>query len=216
MMKTSLVAPHHYKVRYNPNPNPHTDTTHTRAQVLFHQKTEIQKHHGQFFKKIKDKKLKRTYCLMDIIDASPSSVAILQRMAPPPPSATPFLLPRRFTVFFTVCPPDDCFLVVPHVDQHGSGPLVYGPSETGAFTSVAVCAPDYSKKKEAIPPEIKLVFSSNTNTVPVTPMEPHKKIHVVNLNVSGAQINLPAGCWHAVRSYGSSIRVSYYFCQRNL
>ena len=104
--------------------------------------------------------------------------------------------------------------VVPHVDQHGSGPLVYGPSETGAFTSFAVCAPDYTRKKECVPPEIKCVFSHEQ--VPVIPVVTSRAIHVFNMNAKGAMINLPAGCWHAVRSYGSSIRVTYYFEQRNL
>ena len=127
----------------------------------FHKKTEVQTNRNRFLQKLKLRKLEHVYAIMEIHDASPSSAAIIQRMAPPPPSVTPFLLENRFTVFFTLCPPDDCFLVVPHVDAHGSGPLVHGPSVTGSFTSVAVCTPDYSKKKEVIPPE--LIFQSETS-----------------------------------------------------
>jgi len=116
-------------------------------------------------------------------------------------------------VFFTVQPPDECFIVKAHVDAHGSGPLVFGPSTRGADASVAVCAPDYSIEKEEIPPEMVDVFTSDKTSG--TTVEPSAKpVHVVSLSVLGGHINLPSGCWHTVRSYGCSIRVSYYFGQR--
>ena len=194
VLKTSQLSQHQYKVNFNHKMNAQSD-------------------HDKLHAQIRDNKLKHVYGIMEIYDASPSSAAIIEGMAPPPPSVAPFLLPHRFTVFFTVCPPEDCLLVVPHVDQHGSGPLVHGPSEIGSCTSVAVCAPDYSKKKESIPPEINNVFTPNA--VPIAPSnKTTKNIHVVNINVSGAHINLPAGCWHALRIHGSSIRVGYFFSQR--
>ena len=132
-------------------------------------------------------------------------------MAPPPCNAAPFLLPGRVTVFFTSAKPEECFIVKAHVDEHGSGPLVFGASATGAVTSVAVCEPDYHQEREAIPAEVDHVFSTST-----TPKTSTKQVHVVNMSVSGAEVNLPAGCWHTVRTYGSCMRVSYYFEQRSI
>ena len=184
-----------------------------RHKVDFRSASRAVKNPAKFFRKLKDNKLTHVYGVLEIHNASVVSVAILQKMAPTPSSITPFLLPRRFTVFFTICPPNDCFLVVAHVDKNGSGPLVFGPSVTGAFTSIAVCAPDYSKSEESIPPEIENVFSSTE--VSVTPCKSDNPVHVVNMNASGAHVMLPAGCWHSVRTHGCSIRVGYYFQQRD-
>lgn len=185
----------------------------TRYTVLTSKAATAVRDVNKFWRKVKGGKLKRVYGIFEILDASEASSKILQRMSPPPLSVAPFLLEGRFTVFFTVCPPDQCLNVLPHVDKDGSGPLVYGPSIHGACTSVAVCAPNYDKRSEQAPPGMQNVFTSIA--VPAIPsLRQQRPIHVVNMSVSGAQINLPAGAWHAVRSYGSSIRIGYYFLQR--
>ena len=102
-------------------------------------------------------------------------------------------------------PVDECFLVVPHVDRKGSGPLVFGVGIHGASLSVAACAPDYAHKKETAPTAIENIFKK----VDPTASGERVQVHVVNMSVRGAQANLPAGCWHAVRAYGTCIRVAY-------
>ena len=175
--------------------------------------TSVIRRRKQCLKKLLQDRSQRVYGVVEVFTASPASMTMITGIASPPSRTAPFLLPGRFTVFFTVGKPDECFIVKPHVDAHGSGPLVFGPSVTGAVTSVAVCAPDYNQEQEAIPPEITNVFSSKE--APTTPTTSRAKpVHVINLSVSGAQINLPAGCWHTVRTYGSAMRISYYFEQR--
>ena len=185
-----------------------------RHKVHFHEHSKGVANGNTFLSNVRTGKVDRVYGILEIHDATPDCVRMIMKMAPPPSSTTPFLLPQRFTVFFTILSSEECFLVVPHVDEHGSGPLIQGPSVIGAFTSVALCAPDYSITKESIPPEIENVFSSNT--VSLEPTKSSRIVHVVNMNARGAQVNIPAGCWHAVRTYGSSIRVSYYFQQRHV
>ena len=156
----------------------------------------------------------RVYGVIECFNLSEEDMVDVNNMAPPPASAAPFLLPQRATVFVSILPPDECYVVPPHIDEHGSGPLVYGPSITGSCTSFAVCAPDYSQRnvKRSISPELVTIFTSN-ELAPTTSTT-KSPIHVVNLSVCGGALNLPAGCWHVVRSYGSSIRVGYYFQQR--
>ena len=175
--------------------------------VHFHDKSTRPRDIRKWFSKVLDGTYNRVYCVVEFDHLSEESMTDITNLSPPPESISPFLLPHRVTVFVTILPPDECFLVPPHIDEHGSGPLVYGPSVTGAYTSFAVCAPDYSTTKEVTPPELLTIYSSNPHTTT-------RPIHVFNINTCGSTVNLPAGCWHAVRTYGSSIRVSYYFQQR--
>lgn len=148
------------------------------------------------------------YGIIEIHKLSEEALENILTIAPPPPPIMPFLLPERVTIFFTIVPSDECVVVPCHIDEHGSGPLIYGSSIIGACTTFALCPPDYSKKKTT-PPALKNIF---TNTNKLT----NKSIHMVNMSVRGTVVNIPSGYWHTVRTHGSSIRVSYYFQQRDI
>ena len=189
----------------------HTSEGRKRYRVHFRNSSVRVTNKRNFLSKVKQGAVQCVYCVYEVHDLHPSHLPTLLAMAPPPAAPSPFLFKTRFTVLFSVAPPDECFVVVPHVDKDGTGPLVIGPHCIGSVTSVAVRAPDYSRSKEPVPPDMKTVFTSGGvgDTSQSSP-----EVHVVNLSTRGAHINLPAGCWHAVRTYGSSIRVGYYFEHR--
>lgn len=164
----------------------------------------------EWFQTVKEQKVPRVYAMINYYQLTEEDMGDINNMAPPPPVTAPFLLPMRASVFFTIGPIDECFLVPSHVDGHGSGPLVYGPSTTGSYTSFACCTPDYTSRDQPVPLEIQDLFSDRAIDNPARP------VHVVNVNSRGGTVNFPAGSWHTVRSYGSSIRAAYFFQQRTI
>jgi len=183
-----------------------------RRRAHFNSGSKTITNYAQFLRQVNN--ASRIYGIIEFDDLSPQYAKAIRTMAPPPASAAPFLFAGRFTVFFNIMPVDECIIVAPHVDANGSGPLVYGPSVHGACTSIVVCAPDYTKSREEVPAIMKSVFSDRF-TQATSAAQP-KEAHVVSMNAAGAHVNLPAGCWHAVRSYGTSMRVSYYFVEHKL
>ena len=182
-------------------------------KVHFHSKLQVIKDPAvmkEWLERVLSAPVPRVYAMINYFELSEEDMGDINNMAPPPPVAAPFLLPQRASIFFTIGPIDECFLVPSHVDGHGSGPLVYGPSITGSYTSFACCTPDYSSRELTVPVGITDLFSDSSAK------NSDRPVHVVNINSRGGSINFPAGSWHTVRSYGSSIRAAYFFQQRSI